>query len=203
MAQRSADSARGPSPARSGVSFDGRQQATAGSQHLAATPVEVKSQPFLPFFFLILVPRMETSAELCSNAVELADTHAHSKSLLEQFLDDGTWCVNSLSTECFEKCSYLATQFRRMPMSPVLQSDFSLGTDGTKQAVGHGSLQWYTYSCAHLRPGLAFKQRCDQLLSGSLAFCLHVMLSLPITPYQTDHGLIFMVSLSPVSLVMA
>ncbi len=56
-----------------------------------------------------------------------------------------------------------------MSLSPILQGDFPLGTNGAKQAVGHSPLQWHGRAIAYLLPGLAFEECCDHLLFGNVA----------------------------------
>ena len=135
-------------------------------------PVEGKGSLLLPFFPLFLVRWAEASREFRPSAVDLADTHVELKTLVECRLKPATRDMRGLLALFSEKGSYLSTEFRGMPMSPILQSRVPAGTDSTKEAIGHGSLHRHRGGSCCLLPRLTCKHRRDETFSGSLPFGL-------------------------------
>jgi hypothetical protein len=125
MHQRCVGSARARSPSQKANPFDGQQQATAGFQHRPATLVEGKRLPLLSFFSRLLALGLVTDTKCGPSTVDLADTHAKSKTLVEQRLDHGTRYLGRCPASVFQKSSSCSTKLAGMTMSSVLQRRFT------------------------------------------------------------------------------
>src|SRR5713226_2417431 len=128
MGQRCAGRVPGQSPEKYAVWFERHRPAAISTLHLLANVVAERLLLLLSFFCLGLSLEGIAQTQFCSHAINLTDTHAEMKALLQCSLKHATRGMRSLLALFREQGSCLSTQFRWVPVPSVLQGHFPPGT---------------------------------------------------------------------------